>query len=126
MLKRLLCAAAVMVCFSTSAQAINGKKVVDICEMDKEHCDAFLNGLVLALIPLVNAAKCSPDVVNVGQVKAVFLKFLRSNPSLGHVGLHPLFDEAMKDAFNCKHVFRRAWLATQELAKTKPAPNKAD
>ena len=122
MLKRLLCAAAVVVCFSSQAQAkADGNAVMQLCASPK-LCETYLSGVVSGLLPLANAAKCLPSGVSVGQGKDVLLKYLKSNPSKRHLHIALIFDDAMKEAFNCQMVFFRGWLANEEYAKTKPAP----
>ena len=122
MLKRLLCAAAVVVCFSSQAQAkTDGNKVMQLCATP-QPCDIYLTGLVSGLLPLAQAAKCLPSGVSLGQATDVLLKYLKSNPSKRHLHIALIFDDAMKEAFNCQMVFFRGWLANEEYAKTKPAP----
>ena len=106
MLKRLLFAAALTLCFSASAQAngADGNKVMLLCS-EKRLCDAFLSGVTAALLPLTAAAKCLPSGVRVGQARDVLFQYIKSNPTIRHHHITILFDDAMEKAFGCKLVF---------------------
>ena len=122
MLKRLLCAAAVMVCFSTSAQALDGNRIMQLCEMNKKGCTFYAAGVASALMPLALASGCLPAGVSFKQGADILLRYIELNPAKRHIAVPNLFDAAMTEAYNCPPHFGLAYSTTEDWAKTKRAP----
>ena len=123
MLKRLLGAAAVIVCFSGPAQANDGNTLLRLCAKDKIQCGFVLQGVIEGLGPLAAAIGCLPGAARPSQLRDVLFKYIQSNPAKRHLYIPFLFDKAMTEAFNCPPVFALAYDYLQRRApEFKPAP----
>ena len=128
MFKRLLCAAAVTLCFSTPAQAsplITGNNLYEFCKDDPNDrvCQGFVGYYTEFLSALYAYSGCRPGEVTKGQTRDIFIKELKRHPEKRHLPAFYIYRDSMTKAFGCGDVVETAIQAIEKAFRgVKPAP----
>ena len=118
MVKRLLCAAAVMVCFfaTPAAADITGNNIYGICKNDPNGriCQGIVAAYTEPWSLLYATSRCISGKVRDSQTREIFLRYIMNSPETRHEPAWILYQASMKRAFGCDDVIFRAFEALSD------------
>jgi hypothetical protein len=86
---------------------LTGEELTGICVQPSPACVAYLMGVVDGAVAMewerVASGFCIPERVDAGEVRTLYLDYVRVNPMLGDMPAAMLVLSALKQAWACDH-----------------------